>query len=86
MKLVANHLVLKSYAIKPGTYTDIANLLLPELRRRGLFWDDYTVKGGSYRENFYGVKGEHGLPADHPGAKYRWKAGVDAADHQIPDS
>ncbi|OKL55995.1 hypothetical protein UA08_08793 [Talaromyces atroroseus] len=75
-----------SYAIKPGTYTEIAELLLPELRRRGLFWDDYTVKGGTYRENFYGIAGENRLPTDHPGAKYRWKTGVDAADYKIPDS
>jgi hypothetical protein len=86
MRLMANPLILKSYAIKPGTYTEIAELLLPELRLRGVFWDDYTVKGGTYRENLYGVKGENGLPADHPGAKFRWKAGVDAADHPIPDS
>ncbi|RQM04612.1 hypothetical protein DH86_00004085 [Scytalidium sp. 3C] len=73
-----------AYAIKPGTFDDIIELLLPELRRRGLFWDDYAVKGGSYRENFYAKPGQSGPPADHPAAKYRWKAGVDAKDHTIP--
>ncbi|KAL2216090.1 luciferase-like domain-containing protein [Thermoascus aurantiacus ATCC 26904] len=74
-----------AYAIKPGSFKDIVELLIPELRRRGLFWEDYAVKGGTYRENFYGKKGQSGPPPDHPAAKYRWKAGVDAADHKIPE-
>ncbi|RFU34085.1 hypothetical protein B7463_g2260, partial [Scytalidium lignicola] len=75
-----------AYAIKPGSFDDIIELLLPELRRRGLFWDDYTVKRGTYRENFYGKPGQSGPPADHPATKYRWKAGVDAKDHKIPEN
>jgi len=75
----------QAYAIKPGSFKDIVELLIPELRRRGLFWEDYAVKGGTYRENFYGKKGQSGPPPDHPAAKYRWKAGVDAADHKIPE-
>jgi len=75
-----------AYAIKPGTFDDIIKLLLPELQRRGLFWDDYAVKGGSYRENFYAKPGQKGPLADHPAAKYRWKAGVDAKDHIIPEN
>ncbi|KAL1988315.1 hypothetical protein VTN96DRAFT_9998 [Rasamsonia emersonii] len=74
-----------AYAIKPGSFHDIIELLLPELRKRGLFWDDYAVKKGTYRENFYGKKGQTGPPEDHPAAKYRWKAGVDAKDHKIPE-
>lgn len=35
-----------SYALKPGTFVDVIELLLPELRRRGLFWEDYAVPGG----------------------------------------
>jgi hypothetical protein len=74
----------QAYAIKPGSFIDIAELLIPELRKRGLFWDDYAVQGGTYRENFYGKKGQAGPRDDHPAARYRWKAGVDAAEHQIP--
>lgn len=70
--------------MQPGSFKDIIDLLIPELRRRGLFWDDYAVKGGTMRENLYGKKGQSGPPADHPAAKYRWNAGVDAADHTIP--
>ncbi|RAO68085.1 uncharacterized protein BHQ10_004097 [Talaromyces amestolkiae] len=73
-----------AYAINPGSFVDIIELLLPELRQRGLFWNDYAVVRGTYRENFYGKKGQSGPLEGHPAAKYRWKAGVDAADHKIP--
>ncbi|OJJ48799.1 hypothetical protein ASPZODRAFT_1320701 [Penicilliopsis zonata CBS 506.65] len=72
-----------SAAINPESFIDIAEMLLPELRRRGLFWDDYAVKGGTLRENSYAIPGQKGLPADHPGAQYHWKAGVEAADAPV---
>ncbi|KAI2905508.1 hypothetical protein CBS11852_1042 [Aspergillus niger] len=75
-----------AYAIKPGSFKDIIDLLIPKLRKRGLFWDDYTVKKGTYRENLYSKEGQSGPPADHPAAKYRWHAGVEAADHPVPDN
>lgn len=74
----------QAYAVKPGSFKDIIELLLPELRSRGLFWDDYAVKKGTYRENFYGKKGQSGPLPEHPASKYRWRAGVDAKDAQIP--
>lgn len=60
------------------------NLLLPELRKRGLFWSDYAVPDGTYRENFYQRKGQTGPLEEHTAAKYRWKAGVEKDDHAIP--
>lgn len=74
-----------AYAIKPGSFKDIIELLIPELRKRDLFQDDYTVPRGTYRENLYAKKGQTGPPQDHPAAKYRWSAGIDAADHKIPE-
>ncbi|KAF2797232.1 Nitrilotriacetate monooxygenase component A/pristinamycin IIA synthase subunit A [Melanomma pulvis-pyrius CBS 109.77] len=74
-----------AYAIKPGTFVDVIELLLPELRKRGLFWDDYTVQGGTYRENFYGKKGQTGPLDEHVGSTYRWKAGVEKGDAVIPE-
>lgn len=65
------------FATMPGTFDDIVNLLVPELRRRGLFWDEYEVQGGTMREMFTG-KGK-GLASDHPGAAYTWKAGQEPA-------
>ncbi|KPM38150.1 Dimethyl-sulfide monooxygenase [Neonectria ditissima] len=74
-----------AYAVFPQSFKDIIELLLPELRARGLFWDDYAVPGGTYRENFYGTKGTKYPQDEHVAAKYRWAAGVDAKDHQIPE-
>jgi hypothetical protein len=70
--------------LKPGTFVDVIELLLPELRKRGLFWDDYIVKGGTYRENISGQVGQKLPPHNHPAARYHWGAGVDKKDHVIP--
>ncbi|KAK4041826.1 luciferase-like domain-containing protein [Parachaetomium inaequale] len=63
-----------AYALMPGTFSEVVEHLLPVLRSRGLFWDGYTVPGGTYRENIYGKPGLARPPADHPAAKYHWKA------------
>lgn len=63
---------------------DVIELLLPELRKRDLFWDDYVVKGGTYRENITGQVGQKYPADDHPAATYHWKAGVESKDHIIP--
>lgn len=76
----------QAYAIKPGSFKDIIDLLIPELRKRGLFWDDYAVPKGTYRENLTSRPGQAGPAADHPAARYRWHAGVDAANHPVPEN
>ncbi|KAM5358358.1 hypothetical protein ACJZ2D_015343 [Fusarium nematophilum] len=63
-----------SYALMPATFEEVISDLLPVLRKRGLFWEDYAVDGGTYRENLYGKKGLARPPADHPAAQYHWKA------------
>uniref|UniRef100_A0A8H7NKF5 Luciferase-like domain-containing protein n=1 Tax=Bionectria ochroleuca TaxID=29856 RepID=A0A8H7NKF5_BIOOC len=63
-----------AYALFPDTFDDVIEYLLPELNRRDLFWDDYAVEGGTYRENLHGHKGVSKPPADHPAAQYHWKA------------
>lgn len=65
-----------AYALLPQSFRDVIERLLPVLRQRGLFWDDYAVDGGTYRENLYGKKGAVVPPADHPAAQYHWKADV----------
>ncbi|KAK8081187.1 Nitrilotriacetate monooxygenase component A/pristinamycin IIA synthase subunit A [Apiospora hydei] len=64
-----------AYALFPQSFKDIIELLLPELRRRGLFWDDYAVPSGTYRENLYREPGLKRSPPDHVSAKFRWQAG-----------
>lgn len=63
-----------AYALMPKTFEDVVDLLLPVLRERGLFWEDYAVPGGTYRENLYGRTGVARPPEDHPAAAYHWKA------------
>jgi hypothetical protein len=74
-----------SYAIKPGTFVNVIELLIPELRTRGLFWDDYAVEGGTYRENFYAKRAQSGPLENHIAAGYRWKKGVGKEEHRIPE-
>ena len=64
-----------SYATVPGTFDDIIEFLIPELRRRGLVRDDYAVPRGTPRENYLGVAGRKRLDETHPGAKYMWREG-----------
>lgn len=64
-----------AYALFPGSFNDIIDHLLPVLQRRGLFWDDYAVDGGTYRENLSGQRGQSVPRTDHPAAKYHWKSG-----------
>ncbi|KAI4209349.1 MAG: hypothetical protein LQ351_007712 [Letrouitia transgressa] len=63
-----------AYATNPGSFEEVVELLLPELRARGLFWHDYAVPGGTYRENLYRRGGQSGLLADHPAFGFRWRA------------
>jgi alkanesulfonate monooxygenase SsuD/methylene tetrahydromethanopterin reductase-like flavin-dependent oxidoreductase (luciferase family) len=59
--------LLESY-INPGSYDDIAQLLLPVLRARGLAPEPYTTT--TLRERFAGAGNPH-LADTHPGAAYR---------------
>jgi len=61
-----------SYAINPGDFEAVIKWLLPELRARGVFWEDYTAS--TTRENYFGDGLGPRLRADHPGAKYNWPA------------
>jgi len=74
-----------AYSLLPGTFVDIIELLLPELRAKGLVWHDYAVPGRTFRENFYATSGQSGPLDDHVEAKYGWKAGVAAETHVILD-
>ncbi|CAK9439684.1 uncharacterized protein LODBEIA_P37840 [Lodderomyces beijingensis] len=64
-----------TYAITPGTFEDIVDLLVPELQRRGLVWKDYPKDGLTFREQLNGLEGEDPsfLQPDHPAYGLRWK-------------
>ena len=67
-----------TYAITPGTFEDIVEYLMPELRRRGLVWDDYPKEGISFRENLFGIEGDDPkyFRPTHPAYELRWRAGT----------
>ncbi len=56
------------FAVSPGDFADIADLLVPELVRRGRYKKAY--KPGTLREKLFGA-GRARLSAPHPGAGYR---------------
>jgi hypothetical protein len=58
----------------PGSFEDVVELLIPELQRRGIYWEDYAVPGGTARENLHCEPEEKLLAPEHPGAKLRWNA------------
>jgi alkanesulfonate monooxygenase SsuD/methylene tetrahydromethanopterin reductase-like flavin-dependent oxidoreductase (luciferase family) len=61
------------YVTTPGSFEDVVELLVPELRRRGLYPEAPGEETGArtLRESVYGV-GQSGLRDDHPGSKYSY--------------
>lgn len=57
----------------PQTFEDVVELLIPELRKRGIFWTDYAVPGGTYRENLMAVPGQREPMPEHPAGKMIWR-------------
>ena len=56
------------FVVRPETFIDVADLLVPELQRRGRYKRAYAT--GTLREKLFG-RGAR-LPAAHPGASFRW--------------
>ncbi len=56
-----------AYALTPGTFADIADLVVPELQARGVFKHAYAP--GTFREKLFG-RGAR-LPSTHPAAAVR---------------
>ncbi|KAK3302803.1 xenobiotic compound family monooxygenase [Chaetomium strumarium] len=61
------------YVTTPGSFEDLVDLLIPELRRRGVY---PPLPGDgeeplTARETFYG-RGQKGLRADHIGSRYKY--------------
>lgn len=68
-----------AHITNPGSFEDIIEYLLPELRRRGRFRDAPEQEGLTAREAYIGTKK---LPEDHPGSKYKWRAGEKIPEYQ----
>ncbi|RAO72341.1 uncharacterized protein BHQ10_008353 [Talaromyces amestolkiae] len=60
------------YVTTPGTFEDVVDLLIPELRKRGLYPEKREdVSGLTAREKIYG-QGQSKLRDDHVGSKYKY--------------
>ena len=60
------------YVTTPGTFEEVVDLLIPELRRRGLYAEvQEDEEGLTAREKIYG-KGQRELRADHVGSRYKY--------------
>lgn len=59
-----------AFVVRPDTFTDIVDLLVPELQRRGRYKTHY--RPGTLREKLFGQAAR--LAAPHPGAGYRRSA------------
>lgn len=57
----------------PESYEDLVELLVPELQRRGLMWDDYTVPGGTYRENMFRQLGKTRPAESHASRQFTYE-------------
>ena len=56
-----------AYAVTPGTWEDVIEFVVPELRARGAYPDEYVE--GALRHKLFG-RGDR-LPEEHRGARYR---------------
>src|SRR5207253_6833770 len=66
-----------AFAVSPGDFEDIADMLVPELTRRGRYKQAYHK--GTLREKLFGA-GRARLNETHPAASYRVKPHAAAAE------
>jgi len=59
-----------AYITNPGGFEDVVELLVPELMKRGLMWENYDFPNGTFRENLLGQKL---LRDDHFGSNFKYK-------------
>jgi FMN-dependent oxidoreductase (nitrilotriacetate monooxygenase family) len=65
-----------AYVLSPGSYADIVEQLVPELRKRGRYKSEY--RAGTLREKLFGYGPR--LGAAHPASRYRRPALENAAE------
>ena len=72
-----------AYVSNPGSYEDVVDLLVPELQRRGLMQTEYSVTGGTLRENLLRQPGQAHLREDHYGSGFSWERNHDVSGKDI---
>jgi long-chain alkane monooxygenase len=66
-----------AFAISPGDFEDIADMLVPELTRRGRYKHGY--RQGTLREKLFGI-GRARLEGPHPAARHRLQVAANPAE------
>lgn len=59
-----------THITNPGSFEDMIEFLLPELKRRGLFRSKIEKEGGTAREQFLG---QFHVLEDHPAYQFKWR-------------
>lgn len=75
------------YVTTPGSFEDVIELLVPELRRRGIYAEipeEAKDEEWTAREKVYG-KGQAKLKDDHTGARYRYDVYEKTQEKEIAD-
>lgn len=60
-----------AFAVRPETFSDVVDLVVPVLQKRGRYKRDYAP--GTLREKLF-RQGQARLGPEHPAARYRWRA------------
>ena len=68
-----------AYISNPGSFEDVVELLVPELLKRKLMFEDYAVPGGTFRENLLRQPGQKTLRDDHYGSQFKFES-----DYALP--
>ena len=71
-----------AYVTTPGSFEDVVELLIPELRRRGIY-PDRAKEALTAREKVYG-QGQSGLRDDHVGSTYKYDVYKEDAPYAAP--
>lgn len=69
-----------AYVTTPGSFEDVVDLLVPELRHRGLY-PELLEEPLTAREKVYG-KGQKGVRSDHIGSRYKYDVYEEEPDYQ----
>ena len=68
-----------AHITNPGSFEDIIEILIPELQRRGRFRTSVDKESATAREVYIGSRR---LSEDHPGSKFKWRAGEKIPSYQ----
>lgn len=73
-----------AYVTTPGTFEEVVDLLVPELRKRGIYKEEVEEEAWTAREKVYG-RGQKELRDDHVGRKYDWDVYVEEEPYRAEE-